>query len=326
MNRTAVDWWSWRSKAPTPALEKSIRDAFSDSGHPLSFHPRKGGFLGFERSFAIKLADMDVGIVGTGGESQEGWTFVSISGQGCQWVGDWDLAQQAAEDSGSYEVKRVDIALDVFDGSSDFDQTLAAYRSEGFNLKGRPPKCEPMKPERPEDSAIIKIGKRSSDKYFRGYEKGKQLLGPVFAAAQAKDADFALEDFCQERITRVVDGRLVALPMLEWWRMELELKPKSAPLPDDVIDRRDQYFAGAYPYLGQVLSGVDPEPFVQRRERGPQLELALALAHIQKQFGSTLFTALHAHDGDILAVWDQIVGSKHSARLLEAGVLMVDHR
>lgn len=325
MNRTAIDWWSWRSKGSPSALEKSLQAAFSDSGYPVRFERRKGGYLGYERSYSLKLGDLDAGLVATGGESQRGWSLVSITGQGCQWIGDWDRAQEAAEDSGSYEVKRVDVALDTFDGSSDFDQTLAAYRAGGFNLTGRPPKCEPMKPERPEDSAIIRIGNRSSAKYFRGYEKGKQLLGPVFAAAQAKDDDFALEDFCQERITRVVDGRLVALPMLDWWRMELELKPQVAPLPDDVIDRRDQYFAGAYPYLGQVLSGVDAEPLVQRRERGPQLELALALQQIQKQYGSTLYTALHALEGDISALMDRIIGTKHSRRLVEAGVLMVDH-
>jgi len=325
MSRTAVDWWAWRTKASAAALENALRVAFEGSGYELQFKRRKGGFLGYERSYSLCLADLEVGIVATGGESQRGWSYVSITGQGCQWIEDWSRAQEVAESCGSYEVKRVDVALDTFDGSSDYDQTLAAYRAGGFNLTGRPPKCEPMKPERPEDSAIIRIGNRSSAKYFRGYEKGKQLLGPVFAAAQAKGEDPSLEDFCHERITRIVDGRIVAVPMLEWWRMELELKPQVSPLPDDVIDRRDQYFAGAYPYLNQVLAGVDAEPLVQRRERGPQLELSLYLAHIRKQYGDGLKTALHAYGGDISAVWEQIVGDKHSRRLLEAGVLMVPH-
>jgi DNA relaxase NicK len=92
-----------------------------------------------------------------------------------------------------------------------------------------------------------------------------------------------------------------------------------------VIDRRDQYFAGAYPYLGQVLTGVESEALVMRRERGPQLDLALALECIRTQYGSTLFTALTAHHGDIGAVWDRICGKKHNQRLVNAGVLQVDH-
>ena len=87
-----------------------------------------------------------------------------------------------------------------------------------------------------------------------------------------------------------------------------------------IIDR----FAGAYPYLQDVLS-VEPEVFVQRRERGPQLELAAALASIRKQYGATLFTGLAAYHGDFLAVWERVVGRKHNQALVDAGVLMVSH-
>ena len=43
------------------------------------------------------------------------------------------------------------------------------------------------------------------------------------------------------------------------------------------------------------------------------------------QWGDTHYTALHAYNGDIGAVMDRIMGTKHSQRLLEAGVLLVDH-
>jgi hypothetical protein len=46
---------------------------------------------------------------------------------------------------------------------------------------------------------------------------------------------------------------------------------------------------------------------------------------IRAQYGSTLFTALVAHHGDIGAVWEKIIGTKHNQRLLEEGVLLVDH-
>jgi hypothetical protein len=42
-------------------------------------------------------------------------------------------------------------------------------------------------------------------------------------------------------------------------------------------------------------------------------------------WGSTLFTALVASQGDIGAVWSQIVGTQHNKSLLAAGVLLVDH-
>lgn len=327
MNRTNVDWWAWRSQGSLEAHQRALGAAFSGSGYPLNLELRKGGYMGYEKSARIIVGDLDAGLIAWGGDNQRGWTYTSIHGQGCAWIDDWDLAQDAADKCGSYEPKRVDIALDRWDGFTGFDATLAAYRSGGFNLSGRPPKCEPMKPERPEDSAILRIGSRSGNKYLRGYEKGKQLLGPSIAAAMLSDPEsFDWSDWVTKVMSiRKADGELVVVNVWDWWRLELELKPQTAPLPEDVIDRRDQYFAGAYPYLGQVLSDVDSEALVMRRQRSPILDLALSLAAVQTQYGSTLFTALMAHQGDISAVWSKIVGRKHNSRLVSAGVLMVDH-
>lgn len=326
MSRTSIDWWAWRSRGSLEAHQKALQGVFAGSGHPVTLRPRKGGYMGYERSAQIQVGDLDAGLMAWGGENQKGWTYTSLSGQGCAWVDDWDRAQEAAEGCANYEPRRVDVALDVFDGSSSFDATLAAYRAGGFNLAGRPPKCEPMKPERWEDSAIIKIGNRASSKYLRGYEKGKQQMGPAIAAAMASNPEeFDPVDFVTKVQPWVVDGELRGVSMWDWWRLELELKPQQAPLPEDIIDRRDQYFAGAYPYLGQVLSGVEAEALVMRRERGPQLDLALMLATIQRQYGSSLFTALTAYHGDVFEVWRRIVGSKHNRALVEAGVLMVEH-
>lgn len=326
MSRTSIDWWAWRSKGTLEAHEKALGAVFASVGRQPLLRPRKGGYMGYERSAQIFVGDLEAGLIAWGGENQKGWTYTSITGAGCAWVDDWDRAQQAAEDCGGYEVRRADIALDTFDKSTGYDATLAAYRAGGFNLAGRPPKCEPMKPERPEDSAIIKVGNRASNKYLRGYEKGKQQIGPGIAAAMATDPEnFDWGDWLTMSIPRYIDGELRLVDVWDWWRLELELKPQTAPLPEDVIDRRDQYFAGAYPYLGQVLSGVESEALVMRRERGPQLDLSLALETIRRQYGSTLFTALTAHHGDIGAVWERICGKKHNQRLVSAGVLMVDH-
>lgn len=327
MNRTGIDWWAWRSHAKPAQQAAALAAAFN---RDVQLRPRARGFLGYDESAQIVVGDLDVGVCAWGGDNQKGWSYTSISGQGCQWIDDWDRAQQAADGCPGYELKRVDLALDTFDGSSSFDATLAAYRAGAFcppgTRGGRPPKCEPMKPERYEDSAIIRIGSRSGNKYLRGYEKGKQLLGPLITAAMQRDPEEfdwgAWVTHCQPV---AVGGEVRAVQVWDWWRLELELKPSSAELPEDVIDRRDQYFAGAYPYLGQVLKGVESEALVMRRERGPQLDLALALENVRQHYGSTLFTALVAYHGDIGAVWDRIVGKKLSQRLVSAGVLMVEH-
>lgn len=321
MNRSKVDFWAFRSKQNLGAIESVLGHVFADVQAEPRLHRRKSGWMGYDASADVLLGDMAVGKVAWGGESQRGWAYTSLSGRGCEWVSDWDRAQEAADVLDGYAVRRVDIAVDRFDPDG-FDNCLAAYRAGAFapaGQGGRPPKCKLITGELEEDGSTINVGTRERDKFFRGYEKGKQLFSKEIAASRAEGKGaFRM---------RVVgdDGRELLWPVEDWFRYELELKPKTAPLPEDVIDRRDQYFAGAYPYLSTVLSDVESRALVMRREKGPQLDLAAALSNIQRSYGNTLFTALVAHHGDIGAVWAKVCGKKHSEPLLRAGVLLVEH-
>ena len=89
--------------------------------------------------------------------------------------------------------------------------------------------------------------------------------------------------------------------------------------------RRDQYFAGCYPYMQSLLSEVEPEILVNLRLRTPQLCLSAALDNIRTQYGRTIFTALTAYGGDIGQVMARIAGREHNLHLVAAGVLLVDH-
>jgi DNA relaxase NicK len=118
-----------------------------------------------------------------------------------------------------------------------------------------------------------------------------------------------------------IDGHRVE----DIYRCELELKAGGSDLAWDMIERRDQYFAGAYPFCGRVLPGVEADILMRRKERAPQTDLAVALENARIQFGPIFFTALHAYHGDMTAVWDKVIGDHHSEALLQAGVLLVDH-
>ena len=56
-----------------------------------------------------------------------------------------------------------------------------------------------------------------------------------------------------------------------------------------------------------------------------ELLLSQQLENIRRQYGTTLYTAMMAYEGDISAVWDKIVGNRHNKRLLDAGVMLVEH-
>jgi phage replication initiation protein len=304
MNLSKVDWFGFRTRGELPEVIGGLRGVFGREMPPLSVRPRKGGWNGFKSSANLLLGDMPVGFMAYGGDSQRGYVSVNISGEGCTWAkSDWAEVQDAVDDLPDYELRRVDIALDTYKREVTHDKVVQAYRDGLFTLGGRPPSMTRIEAEDAFEGSTIYIGKRTNAKFLRCYEKGLELV----------------KSFPAGTVTE-----LNGIPVQDIYRVELELKASDGPLPQDIIDNRDQYFAGAYPYL-QTLIDVKPEVFVQPREKGPQNSLASMLANVRRQYGSTLFTALMAHQGDIGAVWEKIVGHKHNDDLLAAGVLLVDH-
>lgn len=338
--KTNIDWFAFRSKDSPEGICGVLGQAFPEH-LTLSLNPRKQGWRSFEQSADLWVTDsrgdpetdcQRIGMVMSGGDAVKGWTLASVTGDGCAWVTDWGRAMDACtSELERFELKRVDVALDRFDGSHwhEVDQAWAAgeFCPPGG---GKKPKAKPIDSRRAEDGRTYYVGSRESAKFYRGYEKGMQILGPQICAAQARDPeafDIADHIFKEEwRIDRSGEGPVLQhFELRDWWRDEVEFKPVNQPLPLDLVDNRDQYFAGAFPYLAKVLPTAECQPLITRRERMPQLELAKVLEIVRSQYGNTLFTALHAYDGDIGAVWSKIVGKKHNDALIAAGALLVQH-
>lgn len=305
--KTTVDWLRFRVQTEPRDVLEAFRPMYGDAGRALSLKPLDRGLLGFQAAAQIVLGDMPVGRMDFGGESQRGWVRVDIPGKGCEWVQDWSAVRDL-EDLPSAQIRRLDIALTTWKGEVGHDSVLAAHQAGRFVTRGRPPVLRQITSSDPRAGRTCYIGKREkSDKFMRCYEKGFEL------AAQ-HGAKHGLE------ITHV-DG----FPIEDIYRCEVELKAESSDIPWEVIERRDQYFAGAYPFCADVLPGVEADILQRRPERDPQIDLAAALENCRVQYGSVLFTALHAYGGDMTAVWDRIIGEQHNKALLEAGVLLVDH-
>lgn len=299
--RTKVDWLAGRARVSPSDLLSTIRPMFGVEGQWLNLGQRARGWMGYESSADLRIAHMNAGMLAWGGDHQRGWLHLSITGQGCDSVEDWGIAQDCLDTLKQWEPRRVDIALDTFKRETSHEAVLQAYRAGMFTTRGRPPKLTQIISEDPSQGRTIYVGSRTSDKFLRCYEKGLQLAEVQGLAS--------------------IDG----VPVADWYRVEGEFKAKDDPLPVDIIDRRDQYLAGSYPYLQALMSDVEPEIMVNTRERVPQLHLADALHHIRTQYGRTLFTALVAYHGDIGAVWSKIVGAEHNLDLVRAGVLNVEH-
>jgi DNA relaxase NicK len=254
----------------------------------------------------LRVHDLVVGRLDFGGESQRGWVRTNITGQGCEWVKDWD-ALEAVEALPSAEIKRLDVALTTWHGEVSHARVEAAHAAGLFCCGGRPPAMQRILNSDPRAGQTCNVGvRKASDKFFRGYEKGLELASKMGAAG---------------REVECIDGCRVE----DIYRCEVEFKAASRPLPWQVIEWRDQYFAGSYPFLAELLPDVQCDILMRRPERAPQLDLAAQLANVRVQYGATLYTALRAYHGDMTAVWDQIIGDHHNQALVDAGVLLVDH-
>lgn len=299
--KTTVDWLRFRTKAEPGEVIKALGPMFGNLGQYIHLGEHGRGLFGFAQSLPVIVADIPVGRLDFGGAAQREWMRVEIPGKGCQWVKDWD-ALEAVEDLPLAELRRADIALTTWRGEVTHDQVVNAHEAGRFTHKGRPPNMRTITNSDPTAGRTVYIGQRTADKFLRCYEKGYEL------AAKSPGLTH-------------VDG----FPIADIYRTELELKASTTDLPWEVIHRRDQYFAGAYPFCADILPGVEADILQRRPERAAQRDLAAALANVRVQYGATLFTALHAYHGDIGAVWDLVVGDKHNQALLEAGVLLVDH-
>jgi len=302
--KTTVDWLTFRVQAEPPEVLQALRPMFGTLGSSLALKSAGRGSLGFEQAAQIVVGDLPLARLDFGGESQRGWVRTAISGKGCEWVQDWDAVQEIEDIKG--EVRRLDLALTTWHGEVSHDQVVQAHQDRRFATNGRPPALRQYTSSDPRAGRTCYVGQREkADKFLRCYEKGFEL-----AAKAGRGVEVTHIDGC---------------PVEDIYRVELELKAASRPIDWAVIERRDQYFAGAYPFCSDVLPGVEADILMRRKERAPQMDLALALANCRIQFGATLFTALHAYQGDMTAVWDKVIGEKHCSSLLEAGVLLVDH-
>jgi phage replication initiation protein len=304
--KTTVDWLRFRTQTEPRDVLEALRPMYGSAGPGLKLQHLNRGIMGFQQGAVINIADMPIGRIDFGGESQRGWVRVDISGKGCEWVQDWQ-ALEPIEALPSAQLRRLDLALTTWNGEVNHDQVVAAHTAGRFTIR-RPPKLQQILSSDPRAGRTCYIGEREkSDKFMRCYEKGFELAAKFASRLPGE-------------ITHI-DGKRIE----DIYRCEVEFKATVTDIPWEVIERRDQYFAGAYPFCGDVLPGVEADILMRRPQRAPQIDLQAALDNCRIQYGPTIFTALMAYGGDLTAVWDKIVGDHHNQALVEAGVLMVEH-
>lgn len=301
--KTSIDWLRFRTQGTPREVLEALKPAFPDHADYLNLKGLPRGMMGFQQAAQICANDFVLGRMDYGGESQKGWVRVDLPGQGCQWLRPDGV--EGIELLPESQIRRLDIALTTWRGEINHDQVVQAHADGKFTTR-RPPNLQQIL--NTDGGRTCNIGKREkSDQFMRCYEKGFEMVAKMASR-------------CPGQITHI-EGSAVE----DIYRCEVEFKAVNREIPWEVIERRDQYFAGAYPFCAEVLPGIEADILKRRPEREAQVSLAAALENCFIQYGPTLFTALHAYHGDITAVWEKIVGKYHSQPLIESGVLLAEH-
>lgn len=236
-------------------------------------------YNGYPACFEIVMVDggdaPPLGWVGVSSESDHmrGWWCFNLTGVACSLVRDWSLLVRDMVADYHGRITRVDLALDDLAGKHPIAEAEEAYRAGLFDAGGRPPKAHTIKhlgPGAGADGDTFNVGKRSSGKMLRVYEKGKQL----------GDASSV------------------------WVRYEGELHNKDRVIPWEVLLLTAQYLRGMYPdALAWMRDFATPMYLEIIKEKG-RIALERAILGARRQVGRLvryLRDKLDLLDSDIVA-------------------------
>jgi DNA relaxase NicK len=304
--KTTVDWLTFRCRCNPFDVVPKIAAAFGTVSSMLEFLPGLQAKDGWSDAGEIKLGgDLVLGRVDFGGESQRGWVRVILTGEGCSWVQCWDTLSNSAGALIDAEIRRVDLALTMYRGEMNHDKVKAAHKFGLFTGGGRPPVMRTIESSDPRAGQTVYVGNRSAAKFFRAYDKGLEML---IHCAQ------------KDTITHFGDDRVEDI-----YRCEVEFKSVDTYLPWVMLTDRDTYFAGAYKFTARLLGMVGGVVIKTLPSFKPLASLDQALENCRVSYGAILRTALQAYDGDTMAVMEKVLGTEYSGRLVQDGVLLIDH-
>jgi DNA relaxase NicK len=317
--KTTIDWLCFRTRTNPFEVLEALRPGFGSVGDLLELRTGLKGKDGWLQGAEICIPDHTLGRIDYAGDSQKGWVRVNITGEGCGWVQDWASIESLGLTLASAEVKRLDIALTTGRGEVCDAMVVAAHEAGRFCCGGRPPAMSSIVSTDPTAGRTRYIGKRTSHKFLRCYEKGWELMKdlPDYGAFLARsDTKIEFDGFGECNVQ-------------DLYRVELELKDVDGKaLFWELIGGRDQVFAGAYPFCADLLPNVPHWVMQALPSFKPRAALQRALSNAMRSYGGTLKAAHLAYGGDdaaALAVMRLVMAEEPSRRLLESGVLTVDH-
>lgn len=317
--KTTIDWLKFRCKLNPFELLDLVRPAFGTVGELLEIRTGAKARDGWTFAADLILPDHTIAHIDYGGDSQRGWVRFDMSGKGCEWVQDWQALELALTALPEAEIVRVDIAFTTSDASVVNDaRVVAAFEAGLFCCGGRPPSMRSIINSDPCAGKTRYIGKRENHKFLRCYEKGWELL---------KDLPSGSEFLKKPGVLMAVN-HLGFVNAADLYRVELELKNVDKYIPWSAIGNRDEIFAGAYPFCASLLPDAPHRTMQEIPSFKPRAALLKALGNAFNAYGG-IWKAAHlafgGTDEALLLLARAMLASEPSPRLVDAGVLTVDH-
>jgi phage replication initiation protein len=211
------------------------------------------GIFGFDQSIKLfaKVGSgvFAIGCLAFGGEAQRGRWMLQLTGAGCPAVRNWGRLAILLKALDA-RITRLDLAVDYLDGEYTVDDAVRMHDAGEFNSGGRPPSTSVAGDWLSgEHGRTLYVGSAKNGKMLRVYEKGLQLGDP----------------------------------RSQWVRFEVQLGNRDRVIPFEAMTERDQFLAGCYPALQQML-GVAAESIETSRTEGAAT-LSHLMFHMKRSYG-----------------------------------------
>ena len=231
------------------AMTEVLRYVFG-TGTSIAVGPLQDRVFNFYQRSAT-MVDVLGQVCGKIGLRDDGAIQISLTGQGCGYVPDWNKVADLLDDLDA-RLSHVDIAVDDLTGETfDIQTFIDLYENGEFTMNGRPPTAQHVSDMGSGKGCSFYVGQRGH-KQLNVYEKGKQLGDPESPHT----------------------------------RCELRLYAKRIDLPNDVLRNPGRYFGSAYPMLEAFVIGE-----VERlglREQIVDTSVGAAKRFLRTQAGTTL--------------------------------------
>lgn len=307
--RVKCDWLSFTAFKNDFFLKEAVKIIFPTA----VFQSNNRGYLGYPASEMIFMSGVQIGILAYGAE--HGKNLVSISGVGMSRVdiADYSLVFEVLQTIQA-TITRIDLALDIFDGSVNFDTCMDAFNSGLMRAAHGGYQPEHRKYESGAGDKnlgrTLYIGRPQSSVIGRFYEKGLEQFSKL--PDSVKDS---VSDFTTYKMS-LPSGEKVDI--LKWFRAEIQLKNKDKVLEHDILLNMDRYFAGTYKYCNMILPRGDvmrPACVVP----SGLVSLQSLITHCKNSYGKLIHDLKKFGFSD-QELFDILDAGESNQRLLDSGV------